>query len=609
MNMLYVEYVHNLMKMVMNMDLSKLALIQQNTSSRLTLPFDHVGQIPLTSDSHTAQVAIVNMEQQLTVSQNNWLQQIGKKMPVVLLYDDISTIPNQLPKHFLAAPIKEISQLQSVLFEAYMIVVRTYFQSRVTLTIQSKLEPYTWKLSKTWRTTKADELRATYKEQFLRQELPTIFQKVAHKLLLPLSPRIAFYEIEQQISQSTEDRALQKKLQKVSIPNKLQKKIHKSTIQIAEAFEEDVLMTFRQNQEIQQLVDAYMAPVKIALQPPNKTHYLNVALIGQTGVGKSSLINYLFDSPKRATGAGKPVTEQGFFKENLLLNNVPVSLIDSWGIEQGKAEIWQQQFEQFLKRHNYEADVADWVHIAVYCISAATSRIQDFDLSIIKMLQRQKINVLVALTKTSLVQDDTIQALQQTLQLEFGKKVPIIPVNSVAQTLLSGEKIEQHGKDALIHEMQLNYLTMLENRLPERIQFVLQQHIQTFDRRAISECSSANAATKLSKQKGKLFFEEVIPYTIEREVALAMNAYDQAMQLSNKRRSKQTIQPIKLSMFEEWLSTVEQFIKTTFFKQTAVDIGAAYDKKMSHQLKQLEPTIQEATIQRIQQLSKETNYE
>ncbi len=597
------------MKMVMTMDLSKLALIQQNTSSRLSVPFDHVGQIPLTSDSHTAQVAVANIQQQLTTAQNNWLQQIGKKMPVVLLYDDISVIPENLPKHFLIAPRSNSVQLQSVLFDAYMIVVRTYFQSRITLSIQSKLDPYTWKLSKMWRTTKADELAVAYKQQFLRQELPTIFHNVAEKLLLPLSPQIAFYALEQRVNHSSEDRLIQKQLKKVSIPNKLQKKLHKSTIQIAETFEKDVLTTFQQNQEIQQLIDAYMAPVKMALQPPNKTHYLNVALIGQTGVGKSSLINYLFDSPKRATGAGKPVTEQGFFKENLLLNNVPVSLIDSWGIEQGKAEIWQRQFEQFLKQHNYETDVADWVHIAVYCISAATSRIQDFDLSIIKMLQRQKINVMVALTKTSLVPAETIQALQQTLQLEFGKNVPIIPVNSVSQTLLSGEKIEQVGKEALIDEMQLNYLTMLENRLPERIQFVLQQHIQTVDRRAISECSSASEATKLSKQKGKQFFEDVIPSTIEKEVSLAMNAYDQALQLSNKRRSKQTIRPIKVSTFEEWVSSVEQFIKTTFLKQTPLDIGATYDKKMSNQLKQLESAIQAATIQRIQQLSKETHYE
>lgn len=36
---------------------------------------------------------------------------------------------------------------------------------------------------------------------------------------------------------------------------------------------------------------------------------INVLILGKTGVGKSSLLNYIFETDKAETGAGRPVTE------------------------------------------------------------------------------------------------------------------------------------------------------------------------------------------------------------------------------------------------------------------------------------------------------------
>ena len=43
---------------------------------------------------------------------------------------------------------------------------------------------------------------------------------------------------------------------------------------------------------------------------------VNVMILGQSGVGKSSLLNYLFDSQLVKTGAGKPVTKKGEFSNH-----------------------------------------------------------------------------------------------------------------------------------------------------------------------------------------------------------------------------------------------------------------------------------------------------
>nr|WP_252866342.1 GTPase [Wohlfahrtiimonas chitiniclastica] len=61
-----------------------------------------------------------------------------------------------------------------------------------------------------------------------------------------------------------------------------------------------------------------------------ETNY-NIAIIGQTGVGKSSLINYLFGDNVAKTGVGKPVTTNGFHEIKHFIKDMPVNIYDSWG--------------------------------------------------------------------------------------------------------------------------------------------------------------------------------------------------------------------------------------------------------------------------------------
>ena len=81
------------------------------------------------------------------------------------------------------------------------------------------------------------------------------------------------------------------------------------------------------------------------------------------------------------------------------------------------------------------------MHIAVYCISAASTRVQDFDLQVIDMLRAQKIHVIVALTKAALVSPQVVTELTATIHDATQKNVTVIPVNSVAQKLMTGQMI------------------------------------------------------------------------------------------------------------------------------------------------------------------------
>ena len=58
----------------------------------------------------------------------------------------------------------------------------------------------------------------------------------------------------------------------------------------------------------------------------------NVLVIGRTGVGKSSLLNYLFGRELQETGTGRPVTKMGLFPfEYEYDDKLSIHIYDTWG--------------------------------------------------------------------------------------------------------------------------------------------------------------------------------------------------------------------------------------------------------------------------------------
>ncbi len=59
---------------------------------------------------------------------------------------------------------------------------------------------------------------------------------------------------------------------------------------------------------------------------------LNILIIGKSGSGKSSLINYLYGKNIAKTGVGRPVTQNGFDKYSINWENINVEIYDSVGL-------------------------------------------------------------------------------------------------------------------------------------------------------------------------------------------------------------------------------------------------------------------------------------
>jgi GTP-binding protein EngB required for normal cell division len=126
---------------------------------------------------------------------------------------------------------------------------------------------------------------------------------------------------------------------------------------------------------------------------------INTMILGQTGVGKSSLINYLYGADVVLAGSGKPVTGRGDFTKisvpSPFKSDVKINIFDSWGLESDKAEDWASVIDAKL---NAELSFDEMIYAIVYCSSYANDRIQDFEIRMLKKLLSKQYKVTIALT-------------------------------------------------------------------------------------------------------------------------------------------------------------------------------------------------------------------
>lgn len=140
--------------------------------------------------------------------------------------------------------------------------------------------------------------------------------------------------------------------------------------------------------------------------------HANILISGQTGVGKSTLINSVFRAPLAAEGVGKPVTK---LVQRYQVKGVPVTIYDTPGIELGQSK--KEVIREYKKtiRDSLNRPLDEHVHIAWYCMSAETPRIQDYDVEVVKALAGE-VPVLIVLTQC--VDDERARALEDAITAE-----------------------------------------------------------------------------------------------------------------------------------------------------------------------------------------------
>jgi small GTP-binding protein len=207
----------------------------------------------------------------------------------------------------------------------------------------------------------------------------------------------------------------------------------------------------------------------------------NAVIIGQTGVGKSSLINYLYGEKIAETGVGKPVTKNGFHEYDFELNGLPVCLFDSWGLEVGKDEQWMDDLNKEFQKRGVTESADKWFHSAFYCISAGSARIQDFDIKIINKFIEEKYKISVVLTKCDQVSEDVENDLKKELLSQI-KGLSIISICSEEKKTRIGIS-EPFGKYELERQAFSDFFDSLILRLPLRCKNIMQTEANNWVRK------------------------------------------------------------------------------------------------------------------------------
>jgi predicted GTPase/uncharacterized protein (DUF697 family) len=129
---------------------------------------------------------------------------------------------------------------------------------------------------------------------------------------------------------------------------------------------------------------------------------LNIIIAGRSGVGKSTLINAMFQDNLASTGQGKPVTQEirEYSKEG-----VPITIFDTRGLEMEKYQSTTDEVVNLVATRAKEKDLVRHIHIAWVCVSEESRRVEDGEIHLVERLSQLGLPVIAVVTKARSNQD------------------------------------------------------------------------------------------------------------------------------------------------------------------------------------------------------------
>ena len=176
--------------------------------------------------------------------------------------------------------------------------------------------------------------------------------------------------------------------------------------------------------------------------------HANILITGQTGVGKSTLVNAIFRAELAKEGVGRPVTQR---VQRHDAPGVPVTIFDTPGIELGDAkDAVIADFKSTVAASRRDA-AENFIHLAWYCVDAGQTRIQGYDIDVITALADE---VPVILVLTQCVDEDRVSALEAAIAAE-DLAIQGVPVRTLAKARRIGEQtIDPMGLEELVRRTE-----------------------------------------------------------------------------------------------------------------------------------------------------------
>ena len=250
---------------------------------------------------------------------------------------------------------------------------------------------------------------------------------------------------------------------------------------------------------------------------------LNLLILGQTGVGKSSLINALLGKKVAKAGLGKPISThiQEYKTE---LDGKKVNLYDSMGFEV-KNEKCIDDIKNALKERSADKDIKDWFHSVTYCIQAGGLKIQDFDIKMIRQFVDEKYNVIIALTKSDQIgkakREEFIEIIKKEVKEATKKDIMVITVAGDPEQLdHMTEKPKPSGLEEYKAAILISWREIFINRIPLHIIEKLKKDIENSKSNAPRKGKDKELTNKIQE-----YFSNILNTNIQKHVRKNIEKY------------------------------------------------------------------------------------
>ncbi len=167
----------------------------------------------------------------------------------------------------------------------------------------------------------------------------------------------------------------------------------------------------------------------------SEKRYANIMMLGCTGAGKSSLINYLVGNEVSKAGVGAPITQNFDTYEFSDVAGIPLCIFDSKGLEVKDYDNIEKDIFSFVQKRCGSENVYEWIHTIFYCINVSSGRVQPQEIDFVKKLSgRISQSIHVIMTHCDLSEDwlkkEDVLIKHVKCQLA-DEKIKIFRVNSV----------------------------------------------------------------------------------------------------------------------------------------------------------------------------------
>lgn len=170
--------------------------------------------------------------------------------------------------------------------------------------------------------------------------------------------------------------------------------------------------------------------------------HATVLVAGRSGVGKSTLVNAVFQGNLAETGQGRPVTREIREYER---PGLPLSLIDTRGLELSRFAETLAEVDRLVGARQASADPGRHVHVAWVCIAEDSRRVEEGELQLVECLARHRVPIVAVVTKAR---------ADQGFRAEVQRLLPaarnVVSVRALRETLDEGVELPARGLEQLV---------------------------------------------------------------------------------------------------------------------------------------------------------------